>query len=209
MGKSILSRWENNFRKRWVSRLPPWIETWHLTYMTLAWSAGILLASWKARQDLNWMWFVSLMVIAQYLTDLFDGAVGRYRHTGLIKWGYYMDHLLDYFFQCSIVVGYMWIAPEGLTWYFVGMLVISSAYMVSSFLSFAATNEFEIYFFGIGPTEIRILVILLNTSIILLGTVKWPITVPIFFWTMLAGLFVLILKTHRKLWRLDMQAKQD
>jgi archaetidylinositol phosphate synthase len=209
MGKSILSRWENNFRKRWVSRLPPWIETWHLTYMTLAWSAGILLASWKARQDLNWMWFVSLMVIAQYLTDLFDGAVGRYRHTGLIKWGYYMDHLLDYFFQCAIVVGYMWIAPEGLTWYFVGMLIISSAYMVSSFLSFAATNEFEIYFFGIGPTEIRILVILLNTSIILLGTGKWPITVPIFFWTMLAGLFVLILKTHRKLWRLDMQAKQD
>ncbi|MDA7524902.1 hypothetical protein N8667_04900, partial [Verrucomicrobia bacterium] len=179
VGKSVLMRWENNFRNYWVPKLPSWIETWHLTYLTLIWSALILVFSWKARENLEWLWLVSLMILAQYISDLFDGALGRYRKTGLIKWGYYMDHLLDYVFQSCIVTGYMMIAPEGLTWYFVGILIVAGAYMVNAFLSFAATNAFEIYFFGIGPTEIRFLIIALNTCIIFMGTEWWPTTVPV------------------------------
>jgi len=207
VGASIMTRWEDRFRGKWVPRLPSWIETWHLTYLTLIWSGLILVFCWQAKNNLNWLWLVSLMVIAQYFSDLFDGAVGRYRKTGLIKWGYYMDHFLDYIFQSSMVVGYMMISPPGLTWYFVGILVMASGYMVSSFLSFAATNEFEIYFFGIGPTEIRIIVIALNASIVFLGTAWWPVTVPIFFWSILAGLVVMVWRTQRKLWRIDMDAK--
>ena len=207
VGKSVLMRWENNFRNYWVPKLPSWIETWHLTYLTLIWSALILVFSWKARENLEWLWLVSLMILAQYVSDLFDGALGRYRKTGLIKRGYYMDHLLDYVFQSCIVAGYMMIAPEGLTWYFVGILIVAGAYMVNAFLSFAATNAFEIYFFGIGPTEIRFLIITLNTCIIFLGTDWWPTTVPVCFCAMLAGFIALAYRTHKMLWALDMKKK--
>ena len=148
------------------------------------------------------------MVVAQYLSDLFDGAVGRHRNTGLIKWGYYMDHFLDYVFQSSIVIAYMLIAPGGLSGYFVAILVLSSAFMVSSFLSFAATNRFEIYFFGIGPTEIRVAIIALNTSIIFLGTSWWPVTVPLFTALLALGLIFMIFRTQKELWRIDMEAKR-
>ena len=79
-----------------------------------------------------------------------------------------MDHFLDYVFQCGLIIGYALIAqPEDkLEWWFFGILAITSGYMVNSFLCFAATNEFEIYFLGIGPTEIRIYFILLNSFII-------------------------------------------
>lgn len=207
VGKSVLMRLENNFRNYWVPKLPSWIETWHLTYLTLIWSALILVFSWKARENLEWLWLVSLMILAQYISDLFDGALGRYRKTGLIKWGYYMDHLLDYVFQSCIVTGYMMIAPEGLTWYFVGILIVAGAYMVNAFLSFAATNAFEIYFFGIGPTEIRFLIIALNTCIIFMGTEWWPTTVPVCFCAILAGFIALAYRTHKMLWALDMKKK--
>ena len=127
-GTSVLMRWENAFRAKWVPRLPLWLETWHLTYLTLLWSGLILLSGWLAREALHWLWLTSAMVVAQYLSDLFDGAVGRHRNTGLIKWGYYMDHFLDYVFQSSIVIAYMLIAPGGLSGYFVAILVLSSAF---------------------------------------------------------------------------------
>ena len=200
--------WENQFRARWVPRLPNWLETWHLTYLTLLWSGLIVLCGWQARENLNWLWLSSLMVVAQYLSDLFDGALGRYRNTGLIKWGYYMDHFLDYLFQSTIITGYLLIAPEGLTLYFIGMLVLSTGFMVSSFLSFAATNRFEIYFLGIGPTEIRVAIIALNTAIILLGTDWWPVTVPIFFWCLTIGLTAMVWQTQRQLWQQDMRLKR-
>lgn len=200
--------WENQFRARWVPRLPSWLETWHLTYLTLLWSGLIVLCGWQARENLNWLWLSSLVVVAQYLSDLFDGALGRYRNTGLIKWGYYMDHLLDYLFQSAIITGYLLIAPEGLTLYFIGMLVLSTGFMVSSFLSFAATNRFEIYFLGIGPTEIRVAIIALNTAIILLGTDWWPVTVPIFFWCLTIGLTAMVWQTQRQLWQQDMRLKR-
>ena len=91
---------------------------------------------------------MSIAVVLQYLTDLFDGAVGRARSTGLVKWGFYMDHFLDFIFQCALIFDYALISPPelNLEWWFFAILTITSGYMVNSFLSFAATNEFEIYF---------------------------------------------------------------
>ena len=136
----------------------------------------VILSAWQVRETgcINWFWGVSIAVVLQYLTDLFDGAVGRARNTGLVKWGFYMDHFLDFIFQCALIVAYALISPPelNLQWWFFAILAITSGFMVNSFLSFAATNEFEIYFLGIGPTEIRIYFIALNTVIIYLDPTR-------------------------------------
>ncbi len=208
-GESMLGRWEKQFVKRWVTRIPSGIETYHLTALTLLWSLLALGFFWLAQtqNNLHWLWGVSVMIAFQYLTDLFDGAVGRHRDTGLIKWGFHMDHFLDYVFQSAIVIGYAIIAPPGLQFYFFGILLLTGGFMVNSFLWFAATNRFEISYLGVGPTEIRILNILLNASITFLGTSWWPVTVPIFFAVFLVGLTVLTFITQKRLWRIDMEAK--
>ena len=151
------------------------------------------------------MWLVSLMIALQYFTDLFDGAVGRSRNTGLVKWGFFMDHFLDFIFLSAVIIGYYMISPVGLELYFFGILTLTGGFMVISFLSFGATNEFEIYHFGMGPTEVRIALILLNATIVFLGTDIWPITVPITFYLLLVALVVLTFLTHRKLWKIDME----
>ncbi len=209
VGESLLSRWEKRFVARWTPRLPSRIETYHLTWLTLLWSLLALAFFWLAKSQLHWLWVVSALIVLQYLTDLFDGALGRHRGTGLIKWGFYMDHFLDYVFQSAIVIGYYLMAPPGLAHYFFGLLLLTGGYMVNSFLWFAATNRFEISYFGIGPTEVRLLVIALNASIVFTGTSWWTVTVPLFFWTFLIGLAGLVYRTQKQLWQIDMQAKRE
>lgn len=208
VGHSLLSGPENSFKNWAVPRIPQGIETHHLTLMTLLWSLANVILGFYAKEDLQVLWLVSLMILLQYVTDLFDGELGRQRETGLIKWGFYMDHFLDYLFLCSLVfVGYM-ISPIGLEiWYF-ALVVILGGFMVNTFLSFAATNEFQIYHYGMGPTEMRVVFILINTFIILFGTNNFDILLPAVVIICLLGLIINTYQIHKKLWQLDMQTKQ-
>src|SRR3954466_7368065 len=87
VGESVLAPFEKRFVAHNLSRVPRWLETYHLTLLTLVWCAFILLFGWMAKRNIQWLWMVSVMIVLQYLTDLFDGAIGRARDTGLVKWG--------------------------------------------------------------------------------------------------------------------------
>jgi phosphatidylglycerophosphate synthase len=208
VGRSILSGPETRLKNWAVPQIPKSIETYHLTLTTVLWSLLNVVWAFFAKDNLDVLWLVSLMIVMQYLTDLFDGEVGRRRGTGLIKWGFYMDHFLDYIFLSSLVfVGYM-ISPAGLEiWYF-ALVVVLGAFMVNSFLSFAATNAFEIYYYGIGPTETRVVFILINTFIIFFGTKWFPVLLPSVVLLCLAGLILNTFQIQKKLWQIDMQAKK-
>ncbi|MBW2365369.1 MAG: CDP-alcohol phosphatidyltransferase family protein [Deltaproteobacteria bacterium] len=209
VGKSLLSSLENRFKYWAVPKLPPFIETHHLTLMTLLWSIVNVVLGFFVKNNLHVLWFVSLMILFQYITDLFDGELGRQRDTGLIKWGFYMDHFLDYLFLCSLVfVGYM-ISPPGLEiWYF-ALVVILGAFMVNSFLSFAATNQFEIYYYGIGPTETRFIIIFINVYIIFFKTKYFFILLPLVVFICLVGLIINTYQIQKKLWIIDMEVKNN
>ena len=208
IGKSLLTNVENQFKYWAVPKIPKYIETYHLTLLTVLWSIGNVILAFYAKYNHSILWLVSLLIFLQYLTDLFDGELGRQRNTGLIKWGFYMDHFLDFIFLCSLVfVGYM-ISPEGLeVWYF-WLLVMTGGFMVNSFLSFAATNNFEIYRYGLGPTEIRCGLIVINTFIILFGTNRFNILLPVIVILCFAALVVSTYQIHRRLWAIDMENKR-
>ena len=50
--------------------------------------------------------------------------------------------------------------------------------------------------------------IMLNTSIIFLGTSWWLVTVPLFTALLALGLIFMIFRTQKELWRIDMEAKR-
>ena len=208
VGQSILHKPERKLVAWGTPKIPPKIETYHLTLMTIVWSLLNPFFGFLARKfSIQWLWMVSLMILFQYITDLFDGAVGRSRNTGLVKWGFYMDHFLDFIFLSSLVLtGYI-IAPPGLGGYYITLFVLTGGFMVSSFLSFAAINEFKITQFGIGPTETRIGFILINTIIIYTGTDHFTVTVPIVCSICVIGLIVSVYRTSRMLWQIDMNLK--
>lgn len=208
VGESLFTPWERRLVARYVNSVPSWLETYHLTLLTIVWSLFILLFGWLAQRNIQWLWMVSLMIVFQYITDLFDGAVGRHRNTGLIKWGFFMDHFLDYIFLCAMITAYHTVAPPGLDFWFVLLLGLTGAHMAHSFLAFAATNEFRIAYNGVGPTEMRLAFIGINAFIIFTWPNYYEYTLPALTVAVLAALIFVVVNTQRQLWHIDMEAKR-
>lgn len=208
-GSSVLYPLEKRFLDWFIPKIPHSIGSYQLTLMTLVWSILVVVGSFLARNNATWLWMVSLIIFLQYFTDLIDGAVGRFRNTGLIKWGYYMDHLLDYLFLCSLLIGYSFFLAEAEKDMLFYILIVLAAFMINSFLSFAATNKFQITYKGIGPTELRFVFIGINSSLALFGTTGLGGALPFVLATLIAGLIYVVFQTQKQLFDQDMQAKED
>ncbi|MGI8837599.1 MAG: CDP-alcohol phosphatidyltransferase family protein [Pyrinomonadaceae bacterium] len=206
---SFLSPLERRLAPIVVPRIPRWVETQHLTMLTLLWSLLILLFSFLAAGNLGWLWLVSLMILLQYVTDFIDGKVGKYRDTGLVRWGYYMDHLLDYVFLCSVILGYAFILPERSRFQLLLLLALFAAYDFSTFLAFSATDKLKISYLKFGPTEFRLALIVINALLINFGTkhmiggLKWVNAGAA------VGLCLMVYTTQKKIWQLDMESRQQ
>ncbi|MFI4911721.1 MAG: CDP-alcohol phosphatidyltransferase family protein [Sedimentisphaeraceae bacterium JB056] len=208
-GHSLLHRPEEKLKAFLVPKVPQGIETYHLTLTTILWSVLILLFGFLARYNMIWLCGSSLMIFMQYITDLLDGAIGRKRDTGLIKWGFYMDHFLDYIFLCSILISYSFLLPDHYNFMLFFLLALFGSFMVNSFLDFAATNEFRISYLGIGPTEIRLVFIIVNTLLVFCDKTYIAPCLPYIMAASAFGLFVTVYSTARKLWRIDMKMKEE
>jgi phosphatidylglycerophosphate synthase len=205
---SFLSPLERRVAPVVLPWIPGWLETYHLTMLTLLWSGLILVFSYLAAQDLRWLWGVSVMIALQWVTDFFDGKVGKYRNTGLLRWGYYMDHLLDYFFLASILIGYSFILPEKSHFQLLLMLALFAAFDFSTFLACAAMDKLKISYLKFGPTEFRLALIIINALLITFGTKHMGGTLKWVNAGAVVGLCFLIYTTQKKIWRLDMEVRR-
>ncbi len=206
--KTLLAKYERKLIDENAPRFPAWIQGYHLTLMTIPISAGLITFGWLAGRNYAWLWASSIMIFLQWFTDSFDGALGRLRDTGIPKWGFFMDHLLDFVFMSSILIGYSFLF-EGINKQLVYLLIpVFGCFMVSSFLSFGATGEFKITYLAAGPTEIRIYFIILNFLIMIFGT-GWLAKILIYLLPVsIVVLCIVVYRTQKYIWKLDMQTKK-
>lgn len=204
---SFLKPLENRLDSIVLPRVPAWLNTTQLTMLTVAWCAGIIGFSYLAARDLRWLWAVSAMIFCQYLTDHFDGKVGKYRGAGLERWGYYMDHLLDYFFMASVLIGYAFILPEQSRFQLLIMLVLFGAFDMSTFLAFASSSELKISYLKFGPTEFRLALILINGLVATYGTRHMIGGLKFVNAGAFVGLCLMIYQTQKRIRQIDMEKK--
>ncbi len=209
VGVSVLFPLEQRLIRVLLPLVPHWLQTYHLTLLTVVWSVLIVFFSYLSQNNMVWMWGTSAMIVSQYVTDLLDGAVGRNRGSGLVKWGYYMDHFLDYVFLCAILIGYSFIVPDDFRMMLFFVLAICSGYMVNSYLAFAATGQFQIAYLGIGPSEVRLLFVIINTALIAFGKTYMAQALPFVLALSVVGLVVVVVKTQRHIWAMDMRVKEE
>ena len=209
--KTLLSAPEKRFILWLAPKFPAWITSWQLTLMTVLWALGVIGFGMLAGRtgNLHWLWLSSLMVFLQWFTDCFDGAIGRHRNEGLIKWGFYMDHFLDFVFMCSVFIGWSFLfegASNILLWF---MSLGMGCLMVNAFLGFGATNQFKITYLATGPTEMRLYFMLINAAITIFGTGwldKSLLYIFIAFWL---GIIVVVYRTQKRIYALDMEIKNQ
>jgi len=200
---SLLAPIERRIARETLRFVPTWLESQHLTLMTLGWSAMVLAAAIPARSDPRWLGIVSVAIVLQYVTDAVDGKVGQLRNAGLVRWGYYMDHLLDYVFLCAILITYSLLLPDRFEYLMTIVLAIAGGFMVSAFLARAVTGVLEISFLGLGPIEMRLIFVAINTWLATVGRAEMLQVVPYVIGAALVALTALIYKTQHGLWLLD------
>jgi phosphatidylglycerophosphate synthase len=204
---SILAPIEAKFKDRLVQKVPSWISTKQLTWCSALWSILVLFFGYLAKNNLNWLWLVSLFGIFHYITDFLDGSVGRFRNDGLVRWGYYVDHLLDYFFLCSILTVYYMILPKEHNTIMLFIIIFFIASMVNSFIAFAMTDKFRYNYLGIGPIEFQVLFLIINISLIFFGTSFLIKSLPYILVLCILSISFMVYVTQKELYHQDMKYK--
>lgn len=198
---------DNFFFEKLIHYVPSNIETYHLTLLSLLWSALVIVFGYLSSTNIQWLCASSVIIVAHYITDMLDGKVGKLRDTGLVKWGYYMDHFFDYIFMASIFIGYSFLLNAFFKFLLFGLFALLTGFMIHTFLYFSVTNKFKISWYRLGPTELRFFGVLINLLAMFLGAKIFSYVLIIFIIISTILLIMTVYKTQLLFWEIDMKAK--
>lgn len=159
-----------------ATRVPRTIRSNHLTALGMVGAAGAGAAYALTRYDPAWLWVASLMLVINWVGDSLDGTLARVRGTQRPKYGYYLDHVVDAFSTAVIGVG-LGLSPYVDLGLALGIVVVYLAMSINVYLESTVFGVFKISYGRIGPTEVRLILILLNTAAWI--TTGWPSPLPV------------------------------
>lgn len=203
--KSLSASIEKKLIAAILPKIPLWLKGRHLTMMSIPLSIGITLIGYLAQFDVNWLWVSCILIILHWFSDSLDGAVGKSRKEGVPRWGFYMDHFMDFVFLTCMLIGYSFLFSGQSKELLLLIIPITTGFMVNSFLQFGATQKFEIAYFGVGPTDLRIFCIILNILIIYLGTSFIEVGLLYVFLFLILVLIITVYKTQKGIRAIDDQ----
>lgn len=149
---------------KWLAvHMPAWVTPDTCTIVGVLGALGVAASYILTTYDRNFLWLASLGFVVNWLGDSLDGTLARYRRIERPIYGFFVDHTIDAFSVSVIVLGL------GLTPYvsFNVACLTLIAYLLLCVLVFVRTSavgEFKISYGKLGPTEIRLFAILLNTA---------------------------------------------
>jgi phosphatidylglycerophosphate synthase len=127
-------------------------------------ATGYILSS----QNLAFLWLASAGYLINWYGDSMDGSLARYRKIERPKYGYYVDHTVDIVNEFIVIMA-LGISPlvhfEIAAIALIGYLMLS----VHTFLRTYVDEIFKISFGKLGPTEVRVIIIMINTVVFFLG----------------------------------------
>lgn len=152
--------------------MPAWVSSDMLTVVGLLGSvlAGVSYAmvGLSTPKGNPWLMVASLGFLINWFGDSLDGTLARYRNMSRPNYGYYTDHAIDGITALLIFGG---IGLSGIARFDVTMITLTCyiLLMMQVFLKTHATGVFEMTSIKIGPTEVRLIVIILNTIVFFAG----------------------------------------
>jgi phosphatidylglycerophosphate synthase len=157
---------------QWLAaHLPAWATPDLMTVIGIIGALIITLGYGLSRYNPAFLWLATFGFIINWFGDSLDGSLARYRHIERPKYGFFIDHVTDCLTEIIIILGL------GLTFYisFSVAAMCCIAYISMSVLVYVRMNvmgEFKISYGKLGPTEVRVLAILLNTAMFIFGVYK-------------------------------------
>ena len=168
---SILNGPEHKALMWLAARQPRWVTSDVLTLTGFIGAVIIGVGYVLSNQNVAWLWLSSFGFLVNWYGDSLDGNLARYRHTQRPTYGYYLDHTVDAINEIFMFIGIglsammnIWIAVIGYILYLLLTLNVS----IDAHLK----KEFRLTYAGMGPTELRIILVIVNTLYIFIRPLR-------------------------------------
>lgn len=172
----------------WLAKhMPDWITPDTLTWIGILASILIFISYSLTNISPHFLWLASLGFILNWFGDSLDGTLARYRKIERPRYGFLVDHWVD---AISTVLIFLGLGTSPYVNFTVAALGVIAYLLVSImvYLITYVTGIFQITSAKIGPTEIRVLAVILNTAMFIIGNPTF--TLPVFGQTGLYSLVV-------------------
>ena len=169
-----LGRFERWALPKMADRLPAWVSPDGLTALALG---GALLSSVAyalAGRDTAWLHVASLGLVLHWWGDSLDGTLARVRQIRRERYGFFVDHQCDALSTVMLAVG---MGAGSLMRMDVALAVGVGVLMLMLLVNMVtiARGVFKISFAGLGPTELRLLAIAMNTTVWAVGPGRYTV----------------------------------
>lgn len=149
-----------------AGRQPRWATSDMLTVVGVigAFLTGLGFA--LTHYGIGWLWLSSAGLVLNWYGDSLDGTLARVRNRQRPLYGYYLDHTVDCINEAFMFVG-AGLSP------LVDLNLALAVFILYLFLTVNVSinahlkSEFRLTYAKLGPTEFRLIIILLNTLLIL------------------------------------------
>jgi archaetidylinositol phosphate synthase len=170
----LLAKAEKRALRAIAARLPRWILPDDLTALGVLAAIGICVSYQLSNDSSVWLWVASALLVVHWLGDSLDGTLARVRQIQRPRYGYYLDHLVDAISTALIGIGlglspYMLLSVGAVI--VVGYLILS----INVYLESYALGRFSIGYGLLGPTEVRLILIALNTALAIWGGLRFHV----------------------------------
>jgi len=171
--RSFTATFEKELLIAMAKRMPAWIGPDHLTVLGAVAMAGAGLCYRLVAVSPLAFLGVNLFLFLNWFGDSLDGTLARVREKQRPRYGFYVDHLVDAFGAIFLLGG---LASSGLVAPLAALSLLIAYLLLQIHIALKAhtTRVFQIAFGGIGGTEARILLGILN-----LGLFAWPALLPV------------------------------
>jgi phosphatidylglycerophosphate synthase len=149
-------------------RMPSWVTPDLLTALGVFGAIVVAAGYVLARYHPAFIWLASLGILLHWLGDSLDGSLARYRHIERPKYGFFIDHTIDVISELLIILG---IGLSGYVDFTLALLFVIAFFMMSIFVFIYTfvSSEFRISYVGVGPTEMRGILLVVNVLIFFIG----------------------------------------
>lgn len=162
---SILNKAEKRVLVWLAHRQPLWMTSDILTYIGVAGAVICAVGFALSSININFLWLSSFGLVVNWYGDSLDGTLARVRGTQRPTYGFFIDHTIDALTITVMCVG----AGLSPMLHLEVALFVLVAYLIISIYTYICTlvkEEFRLTYGRLGPTEFRLIVIIVNTLFI-------------------------------------------
>ena len=144
--------------------LPDWVTPDMLTVLGMIASVVIGLLYGFSGPFPEGLWLINLLLIVHWYADSLDGTLARVRKIERPRYGFFLDHAADSLAALCICLG-LGLSPHMRLGVALCLLLGYYLMMIQVLLRAYTLREFKISYGRFGPTELRILLILVNIGL--------------------------------------------